>query len=168
MARKIEVEASVISSATPDDIYSLVANSATYPLWSMIEYYQSLRPGPDGIDSVGSRRLFRTGRAVMHEEIVDRIPNISVGYTLLSGFPLLEYRADTILETLPAGTRIIWKSSFYPKYPITGWFWRALMTWVFKRMVRSLARTAEDPERRLKMLAIAQGGAMAKTALAQI
>ena len=36
MRKRIEVQASAISSAQPDEVYALLVNSATYPLWSMI------------------------------------------------------------------------------------------------------------------------------------
>jgi hypothetical protein len=165
MKRKIQVQASIVSSARPEEIYPLLENSATYPLWSMIEYFESVRPGPGGIHDVGAIRLFLTGRAVMHEEITVLEPNARVGYYLISGFPMLDYHAETTLEPVESGTRITWKSSFHPKYPLTGWFWRALMGWLFRRMVRLLAAAAENPERRAQILALAQGTTMAKTAV---
>jgi ABC-type phosphate/phosphonate transport system substrate-binding protein len=93
----------------------------------------------------------------MREEVTDIVPNERVGYTLLSGFPLLDYRSRTTLERTAAGTRIVWESSFCPKYPLTAWYWRRLMAWVLRRLVRSLAETAEDPERRSRILSLAQG-----------
>ena len=104
----------------------------------------------------------------MREEIVEVIPNERVAYTLLSGFPLLEYRAQTTLEKMATGTRITWESSFFPKYPTTGAFWRVLMSWTLKTFVRSLARAAEDPVRRSRMLSLAQGPTMARSARMQI
>jgi uncharacterized protein YndB with AHSA1/START domain len=168
MTDKIRVHASTISSAEPQDIYALLANSATYPLWTMIRYYESLRPGRGGLHDVGALRLFRTNRiTVMREEITDLVPNERVGYTLLSGFPLLEYRSLTTLEKVASGTRISWESSFHPKYSLTGWYWRGLMNWVLKQLVQSLAKTAEDTERRQKILLLAEGKAtMAKQKVA--
>ena len=166
--KQIQVQASATSSAQPEEVYSLLENSATYPLWSMIEYFESLRPGRGGIHGVGAIRLFRTGRLEMREEITDLVPNVCAAYQLLSGFPVLEYHAAITLEKTALGTRILWKTSFFPKYPMTGFFWRALMGWVLKRMVQSLAKAAEDPERRSKMLAVAQGETMAKSAMAHM
>jgi hypothetical protein len=155
---RIQVQASTVSSAQPDEIYALLVNSATYPLWSMIRYYESLRSGREGLHDVGALRLFRTNAiTVMREEVTDVAPNERVGYTLLSGFPLLDYRSQTTLEKTTSGTRIIWESSFYPKYPLTAWYWRRLMAWVLRKMVESLCETAEDPERRSKILALALG-----------
>jgi hypothetical protein len=155
---RIQVQASTVSSAQPDEIYALLVNSATYPLWSMIRYYESLRSGHEGLHDVGALRLFKTNAiTVMREEVTDVAPNERVGYTLLSGFPLLDYRSQTTLEKTTSGTRIIWESSFYPKYPLTAWYWRRLMAWVLRKMVESLCETAEDPERRSKILALALG-----------
>ena len=158
MPERIQVQASTVSSAQPDEIYALLVNSATYPLWSMIRYYESLRSGREGLHDVGALRLFKTNAiTVMREEVTDVVPNGRVGYTLLSGFPLLDYRSQTTLEKTTSGTRIIWESSFYPKYPLTAGYWRRLMAWVLRKLVRSLSEAAEDPERRLKILALAQG-----------
>jgi uncharacterized protein YndB with AHSA1/START domain len=155
---RIQVQASTISSAQPDEIYALLVNSATYPLWSMIRYYESLRPGRQGLHDVGALRLFKTNAVtVMREEVTDVVPNERVSYRLLSGFPLLDYRSQTTLEKTASGTRIVWESSFHPEYPLTAWYWRRLMTWVLERLVRSLAQTAEDTERRSRILALAQG-----------
>jgi hypothetical protein len=158
MRQRVDVQASTVSSAQPDEIYELLVNSATYPLWSMIRYYESLRSGHGGLHDVGALRLFKTNAiTVMREEITEAIPNERVSYILLSGFPLLDYRSQTILEKVPSGTRITWESSFYPKYPLTGWYWRRLMGWVLGRLVSALAETAQDSDRRKKILSLAQG-----------
>jgi hypothetical protein len=65
--------------------------------------------------------------------------------------------SETRLEKIAVGTRITWESSFHPKYPLTGWYWRGLMAWVLRRLVKSLAETAEDPERCAKILTLARG-----------
>lgn len=166
MKKKIEARASVVSSASAEEIYSLLANSATYPVWSMIGRYELVKPGRDGEDSVGAIRIFQTGSAIMREEIVENIPNERVSYTLLSGFPLLDYRATTILAKAPKGTLITWRSTFFPKYPITGLFWRLFMTWIFRRIVRDLARAAEEPQRRSTILRLAQHPRSVKNAIA--
>jgi hypothetical protein len=69
-----------------------------------------------------------------------------VSYVLLSGFPFRDYRADVDLAPLPdGGTAIRWQSSFYAKYPGTGWFWRMVMNRVLKNIAETLAAGAEDP-----------------------
>ena len=161
--RKLRAEAACLSKAEPEDIYPLLKNSATYPFWSMIEYFELIKPGRDELHDVGAQRIFKTGRNVMHEEIVELIPNRLVAYTLLSGFPMLDYRAETLLDRLPGGgTRITWRCSFHPKYWGTGWFWQLVMRVVLRSFVRALARAAEDPPRREEILASGQGNSTSK------
>lgn len=163
MKKKLEARATIVSSASAEDIYRLVVNSATYPAWSMIEHYESLRPGRGGIHGVGALRRFQTGSLVMKEEIVEVVPDERVSYILLSGFPMIGYRSTTNISTVSGGTLISWTSTFYPKYPMTGLFWRCLMTWTLSRMVRGLAQLAEDPRRRQRILTLAEGNRSAKS-----
>lgn len=165
--RNIRVEESFVSSADPEAIYSLVKNSATYPFWSMIDEFEMVRQGKDEPHGVGAQRIFRTGRNVMHEEVVELIPNRLTAYVLLSGFPMNEYRAETLLDPFEGGgTRITWRCSFYPTYLGTGWFWRLTMSYVFRRFVRDLARASEKPKQRVEFLAAAHGNATSKRMLA--
>jgi hypothetical protein len=164
--RKSCSQASLVSSADSAAIYSLLKNSATYPFWSMIDEFELVRPGTDEPHGVGSQRKFRTGRLVMHEEVVELVPHRLTAYTLLSDFPMNEYRAETILDPIDDGTKITWRCSFYPKYGGSGWFWRHMMSYVFRRLVRGVARAAENRELRLKFLAAAQGNATSKHSLA--
>ena len=99
----------------------------------------------------------------MKEEIVEAVQNERVSYTLLSGFPMLDYRSTTSLAAVPGGTQISWTSSFHPKYPMTGWFWRGLMNRTLSSMVRGLASAAEDQERRRQILKLAQSGVSNKS-----
>jgi hypothetical protein len=163
--KKSCAQASLISLADPEAIYSLLKNPATYPFWSMIDEFELIRPGTDEPHGVGSQRKFRTGRLVMHEEVVELVPNRLVAYTLLSGFPMSEYRAETILDPIEGGTKITWRCSFYPKYKRSGWFWRLMMFYVFRRLVRGVARASETLEQRLEFLAAAHGNATSKRSL---
>jgi uncharacterized protein YndB with AHSA1/START domain len=164
--KKSCAQASLVSSADPEAIYSLVENSATYPFWSMIDEFELARPGKDGPHGVGSQRIFRTSRLVMHEEVVELVPNRLTAYTLLSGFPMNEYRAETLLDPIEGGgTKITWRCSFYPKYRGSGWLWRLVMSNVFRRLVRGVARASEDREQRLEFLAAANDKATSKRTL---
>ena len=65
MPRRIRVRACILG---------LLVNSATYPLWSMIRYYESLRSGREGLHDVGALRSFKTNAiTVMREEVRDLV-----------------------------------------------------------------------------------------------
>jgi hypothetical protein len=72
--KKSCAQASLVSLADPEAIFSLLENPATYPFWSMIDEFELIRPGTDEPHGVGSQRKFRTGRLVMHEEVVELVP----------------------------------------------------------------------------------------------
>ena len=156
--KKSFVSASYVSTAKPADIYPLLKNSATWPMWAATEEYELVKPGRGERHGVGAQRRFRTGRNVMHEEIVELIPDQKVSYVILSDVPIKEYRADTILELLPdERTRIIWRASFHAKYWGTGWILRLLMYLVFRDFVRRLAQVAEDPKLAQEILSLSHG-----------
>lgn len=147
--KRIELVEQSESAASPPEIYALLKNSSTYPDWSMVDSYKMERPGKNESHDIGEIRVLTTGPFVMLEEMTEFDPNRCVAYRLLSGFPLSDYRARTLLEALPeGGTRILWQSSFYPKYGGTAWFWRFLMRHILRRFVRDLARAAEAGESR--------------------
>ncbi len=84
---------------------------ATWPVWSPIESFELEQEGPDGGESLGAIRVFRTGRATSREEIVELEPDRRFSYALLSGLPLRGYRADVDLEPRDGGTAIHWHST---------------------------------------------------------
>jgi hypothetical protein len=51
------------------------------------------------------------------------------------GMPIRDYRADVDLQPSQGGTTIRWRSSFRPKVPGTGWFYRL----VLRRFIRDTA-----------------------------
>jgi hypothetical protein len=77
------------------------------------------------------------------EEVVVFDAPTHFGYTLLSGQPLDDYRADVRLSALPGGgTRIIWESRF-DTHGVTGWFWVLVIRWVVRRWSSDLAKGAD-------------------------
>ena len=131
------------SAASPSTVYSLAKRSSGYPIWSMIGSFKLVRPGRDEEDGVGQLRIFQTGAVKLLEEVVELVPDRRVSYTVIKGLPFRDYRADIDLTPLAGGeTQIHWHASFYPEIPGTGWLCRALMNYIFSRMVPELARAA--------------------------
>jgi hypothetical protein len=137
MVQRIDVAAH--SSAPPDTVYALLADGATWPVWSPIGSFALEEPGPTGPESVGAVRLFRTGRTRSRERLVELVPGRRLSYVLLSGLPLRGYRADVDLEPSGTGTDIHWRSSFRAKVPGTGWLYRVILGRFIQRMADGLA-----------------------------
>ncbi|MFE9746268.1 SRPBCC family protein [Saccharothrix saharensis] len=132
----------VRSEAPPERVYRLVADSSTWPRWSPVVRYERERPGD--ANGVGEVRVFHNkGRkALTREEVVELTPNRRVGYTLLSGLAIRDYRAFIDLTPDGDGTAIHWHSSFEPKARGTGWFYRLVLQAVISRYAKGLAAHA--------------------------
>jgi hypothetical protein len=132
----------VRSDAPPERVYRLAADSSTWPEWSPVVGYERERAGD--AHGVGEVRVFRNkGRkALTREEVVELTPNRRVGYVLLSGLAIRDYRAYIDLAPDGDGTAIRWHSSFEPKVPGTGWFYRRVLQSVISRYAKGLAARA--------------------------
>ncbi|MFD0204458.1 MULTISPECIES: SRPBCC family protein [Saccharothrix] len=140
MVQRVDVK--VRSDAPPERVYRLAADVSTWPEWSPVLRYEVEREGD--ANGVGEVRVFHNkGRKVpTREEVVELTPNRRVGYVLLSGLAIRDYRAFIDLAPDGGGTTIRWHSSFEPKVPGTGWFYRRVLRSVIARYAEGLAARA--------------------------
>jgi hypothetical protein len=140
-----EINVTSTTPASPEAVYYLLRDGATWPEWSPLGFFELEQPGKTEPEGVGAIRLFRTGRVTSREQIVELIPSRRLSYVLLSGLAIRNYRADVDLEPADGGTKIRWRSAFDPKIPGTGWFYRRQLRSFLQRMVDGLAhRAGED------------------------
>src|SRR3954452_16464127 len=142
------IEERAWSSADSHTIYGLLADGATWPVWSGIDSFVLLEKGPDAPEGIGAVRLFRTGRTKSVERIVELVPDTRFGYALLSGLPLRDYRATVDLTPTAHGTLITWRSRFVAKVPGTGWIFQRALGRFIRSCVRQLADHAAETKER--------------------
>ena len=131
-------EVTARSSAPPDRIFALLTDATSWPRWAgpMIaqgSWEREGDPPPGGVGAIrklGRRPLF--GR----EEIVAYEPPTHHAYTMLSGQPVRNYRADVRLTPDGAGTLIVWGARFEPLIPGTG----RLLSAFYRRLIGGFAR----------------------------
>jgi len=70
-------------------------------------------------------------------------PPHHLGYRILSGFPVRDYRADVTLEAAGTGTRIEWAGSYTPRWPGTGPLLQAVLARMMQRFADDVARYAD-------------------------
>ncbi|MFD7653883.1 SRPBCC family protein [Actinosynnema sp. NPDC059797] len=136
------MDVTVRSEAPPEAVYRLAADSSTWPDWSPIVSYERERAGD--ARGVGEIRVFKNkGRkALTREEVVELTPNRRVGYVLLSGLAIRDYRASIDLTPDGGGTVVRWHSSFEPGVRGTGWLYRLVLQAVISRCAEGLAAHA--------------------------
>jgi Polyketide cyclase / dehydrase and lipid transport len=145
------IDVSAQSQASAESVFSLLADGATWPLWSPIESFELERQGDPPPEGVGAIRVFRRGRTTGRDQIVEVVPGRRLSYVSLSGRPVRDYRTQIDLEAAGEGTAIAWRASFYPEVVGTGW----LLNWWLRGFVEECAvglaeRAAHVPANVLK------------------
>jgi hypothetical protein len=147
--RQHTIEERAWASADRSTIYRLLTDGATWPQWTGIDSFELMERGDDGAEGLNAVRLFRTGRVKSVERIVELVPDVRLGYALLSGLPLREYRATVDLTPTTKGTLITWRSTFGAKVPGTGWMFRRALGRFIRECVQGLADHAATLDTRL-------------------
>ena len=145
------VEARARSSAPPDEVWPLVGEAGRWREWTFLTRSGLERAGGPPPDGVGAVRKFTRFGIGSREEVVAWDPPHHLGYTILKGFPVRNYRADVTLVPDGSGTMITWRSMFDEKIPATG----HLMVALVQRMINGFASGLADYADRLH-----GGGAM--------
>ncbi|MET8999113.1 SRPBCC family protein [Amycolatopsis sp. NPDC004169] len=138
MVQRISVHAS--SAASAADLYALLRDGASWPKWSPLGSFELVREGEGEPEGLGAVRLFKTNGVRSYERIVALEPGRRFGYALEHGLPLRDYVAYVDLSPRDGGTDIHWHSTFTPKIPGTGWFYRWFLGSFIKRVAAGLAR----------------------------
>ena len=132
------------SAASPDVVFAVLADGARWAEWAgpivpRSTWEREGDPAPGGVGAI--RRLGR-GPFVGREEIVEYAPPRHLAYTVLSGIPVRDYRADVHLDNDGADTVIRWRATFEPKVPGTGPLLRRGLTFMLGSFARRLAAEA--------------------------
>jgi uncharacterized protein YndB with AHSA1/START domain len=138
----MEIDVRTHAHADPDTVYRLLADGTTWPTWSPMDSFELESEGDTGGESLNAVRVFRTGRSTSRERLVELVPGRRLSYALLSGLPLVGYRADVDLTPADGGTDIRWHSTFKPKFFGTGWIYRFALRTFIKRCAAGLATHA--------------------------
>lgn len=132
------------SAARRAEVWELLARTATWADWAGFDEAVLEREGSPEPEGIGAVRSFRTGRRVTRERVVAFEPGAHLGYELLSGVPIRDYRADvTLHETASGGTVIRWESRFRGKFPVPAAAVKPKLEEFVQATADALARAAE-------------------------
>jgi uncharacterized protein YndB with AHSA1/START domain len=138
--QQIDIHAS--TPATASHVFTLLGDSSTWPSWTPIDAFELEQEGtPDG----GEIRRFRNGRYRLREQIVERVPDRRLSYTVLSGLAVRDYLATIDLTPSTHGTQIHWHTTFRAKVPGFGGIYRKALLKATEDFVNGLvARSVES------------------------
>ena len=135
------------TAGSPEATFAALADESSWPNWSAMDSGELEQPGAGDPHGVGAIRRFRTGRSVSRARVValdapgPGTPGV-LGYELLSGLPIREYRARVELTPRDGGTEIRWRSTFHAKVPFTGWIYRLALRRFIGQVADGLAEHA--------------------------
>lgn len=140
-------EVVTFSRAPVEKVFEVVADHAGYKHFMPLMVSEIEAPGDPAPNGVGAIRRLGVPGYVAREQVVAYEPPTRLSYTILSGIPVVGYRADVDLEpSVSGGTRITWSGSFERA---KGGLNRPLRAFL-KLMVTDLARrAAREAERRI-------------------
>jgi len=131
------------TTAGIDAVWALASRARTYKDWASFTVSTLEREGDPAPDGVGAIRRFGFPIYKSREQVLEFDPPTHFAYTLLSGLPLRDYRADVTLAAAgTGGTDIEWRSSFVPPWPGSGWFWAAFLRFTLNDFTKRLAKAA--------------------------
>lgn len=133
------VEARSRCSATMTDVWPLIGEAHRWKDWSFLTRSDLVRSGTPPPDGVGAIRKFSRFGVGSREQVLEWDPPRHLAYTILSGFPVRNYRADVTLGRKNGGTEIVWTATFDEKVPATGRLMVAMVQRMLDRFVSSLA-----------------------------
>jgi hypothetical protein len=137
-----------IADAPLETVWDLVADGAGWKNWAGIFASALEREGTPPPNGVGSIRKLGAPPLASREEVVVWDPPFHLGYVVLSGMPVRNYRADIWLDDrsevggVPR-TLIEWSASFDPLVPGTGHLMRATLAGIIGRFATKAAEAAQ-------------------------
>ncbi len=138
MARGRSFVVETTSAGTPERVFAVVADGATWSRWAGPLVPRSCweREGNPAPGGVGAIRRLGLGPLASREQVVEYVPAQRLSYRLLGSGPVRGYLATVELTAQAGGgTRIVWRGAFDAAPPgLT-----RLACWVLRRVVARLA-----------------------------
>ncbi len=93
-------------------VWAVLADARGWHTWTRMKRSELEAEGDPAPDGVGALRAFSTGPITSRERVTGFEPPHRLTYTLESGLPVEDYRAEVTLAPDGDATSITWQSSF--------------------------------------------------------
>lgn len=132
------------STAPPERVFAVLADIPNWSRWAgpLIMRSWIEREGDPPPGGIGAIRALGTKQVGSREEIVAYDPPRHLAYTILSGAPVRDYRADVDIEPDGTGSRVRWHGSYEPTTAWSAPLVHLVLTRTVRRLARGLARHA--------------------------
>ena len=132
------IEAHRSTSGSPADVWALLADASAWSRWGA--WSQSEVEG-GGEQRPGAVRILVKRPYRLRERVTDWEPNERMGYELLEGMPVRDYRATITLEPgADGGTVVRWRSTYDHAGPFTALVLRLAVRDACRRLAKAASR----------------------------
>ncbi len=129
------IEAVALTSGSRDAVWALLADASSWARWgswSKVEVEGGGQQGPGAV-RVLVRGPFRT-----RERITEWVPGERLGYEVLGGLRVRDYRATVTLEDAPEGGTVVrWRSTYEHAGPLTALMLRLAVRDACRRLAKA-------------------------------
>jgi uncharacterized protein YndB with AHSA1/START domain len=109
---KLTVEAHGSAAAAPELIWPLLANAAGYAEWGAWDASGDRDLAGKASGDAGTTRWMRYHNTTTVEQVLEVEPGRRMVYTVVSGIPVHNYRAEVTLTPTETGTDISWTAEW--------------------------------------------------------
>jgi uncharacterized protein YndB with AHSA1/START domain len=109
---KLRVEAHGSAAASPEVVWPLVANAASYAEWGVWNGSGDRDLAGKASGDAGTTRWMRYHNTTTVEQVLEVVPGRRMLYTVVSGIPVHNHRAEVTLTPTGAGTDIRWTAEW--------------------------------------------------------
>ncbi|MEO8606230.1 MAG: SRPBCC family protein [bacterium] len=136
-----QVEVQQQFRAPIERVFARYNDHVSWGTWSGLGAVRLARQGVPAPNGVGCVREFKTGGAKVREEVVSYEPPHRMTYRLIAGpVPMADHLGEAVFEARDDGTLVTWRCRFRSRIPGGGWLMRIMITRLFSRALRGLAR----------------------------
>jgi uncharacterized protein YndB with AHSA1/START domain len=137
------IEVSQRIAAPRERVWAILADHEGMKRWSPVREVIRRRPGAPDPNGEGAIRTVRASGMVFDERITAFKAGERMEYVLVEGAPIRDHNGEVVL--LPDGdaTRVVWRVSFRPLIPGTGWLLERLLRKGLTTGLEGLRKLAE-------------------------
>jgi len=148
MARQFSISVKAHSTGSRSAVYRLLADSSTWSTWTPFSDVTLIEQSPGGGEGVGAVKQTRFRAMTGRERIVALTPDRQLSYAYVGGVfrPYMrDYVAVVDLEDDGDDTSIHWHSTYYSRFPGSGFLPRRSLEVFLQKCADGLAAASSHP-----------------------
>ena len=128
------IEAVATTSGSRDAVWALLADASAWARWGS---WSKVEVEGGGDQAPGAVRLLVRGPFRTRERITEWVPRERLGYEVLDGLRVRDYRATVTLEDTPGGGTVVrWRSTYEDAGPLTALMLRLAVRDACRRLAK--------------------------------